>query len=127
MPDDIDPVKDHDARLEYLERAEYEARHAEVRRGDKRLLILYLVLAACFILLAYRTEANDTNLREGLYDACRARAVSFENSNQLRLVFIDTVTSSQSGRPPEEKAVIIKQLRDGLLIPVESCGEDPRQ
>ena len=74
----------------------------------------------------YRTETNDTNLRNGLYDACVARAAAITSSNEVRLVFIDTVASSQAGRTPEEKQAIIKQLRDGLLLPIETCGEDPR-
>ena len=114
----------HGARLEYLERAEYETRHAMVRRADKRLLLLYAVLVAMFLLLAYRTESNDTNLRSGLYDACLGRNAQVQTVNQLRQVFIGTITSS-SIRTPEEKAKLIDQL-SSFLQPVEDCGPDPR-
>lgn len=120
----VAPESNHTARLEYLERAEYETRHAMVRRADKRLLVMYAVLVAMFLLLAYRTESNDTNLRNGLYTACAGRNAQVQTVNQLRQVFIGTIASSNV-RTPAEKQTLIDQL-SSFLQPVEDCGVDPR-
>jgi hypothetical protein len=115
---------EHAARLDYLERAEYETRHAQVRRADKRLLLLYGFLVAALIFMFYRTETNDRNLRDGLYDACVGRVTQAQTVNQLRQVFINSIASS-TVRTPADKQATIDQLRS-FLQPLEDCGTDPR-
>lgn len=136
MPDTDEPIapieaSNHDARIEYLERREYEIRHAKVRRADKRLLVLYGVLGLAFVLLAYRTEVNDRNLRYGLHDACEARVSAAQSGNQLRDVFLQALATSPrqapDARTPEEQAALIEQLKGVLFLPLEDCGPDPRQ
>lgn len=121
---------DHSERIEFLERQEYERRHAQVRRADKRLLVLYVLLVVAFVLLAYRTQVNDQNLRNGLYVACQARQTAANNGNTLRDVFTEALRtaprSPTDARTPEQQAALLQQLKEVLTLPVEDCGLDPR-
>src|SRR6478735_7519420 len=111
-------------RLNYLERQEYEDRHAKVKRTDKQLAFLFGLLLFAFVLLAYRTETNDTNLQNGLYNACVARVQQAVNVNQVRQIFIDRIAQGASGQTPAGQDAIT-QLQ-AFLQPLEDCGKNPR-
>lgn len=103
------------------------------RRRDRQFWFLLIALTVFSVLLAYRTETNNNLLREQaaatderFYQACQLRVERQTDGNERRELFIQKIV--EAAVPPKtepEKAVLIAQLRDGLLLPVEDCGEPP--
>jgi len=65
-------------------------------------------------------------LRVGLYSACQARVNQAHQYNAGRESLIQAVIHNpERPVPPEQQEQVVKQLRDGLLLPTEDCGNNP--
>lgn len=108
-------------------RIEQADRNRRLGRTDKQLAFLYGLLFVAFFLLAYRSQKIDSKIQEGLYDACQSRATTAEQYNVGREALVQlTINAPTAPKDPAEQAALAKQLRDGLLLPIEDCGPDPR-
>lgn len=105
-----------------------DARDRRNRRTQRQFWFLFVCLFAFFALLAYRTESNTRDIREGFYQECADRQVRIIKSNEGREALITVIVNDPKNPvPPEQVAAVVAQLRDGLLLPLENCGPDPRQ
>lgn len=110
------------ARAQELDRQ----RTRRTTRTTRQFWFLFAVVFASFVLLAYRTEMNQRDLRNGFYGACLARVTQAQHFNEGREALIQAVIHNPDRPvPPEQQGPIVKQLRDGLLLPVEDCGPNP--
>jgi len=111
----------------FLYRQEYYERDRRARRTDKQLGFLFLLTIVAFLVLAYRVESNDDKLAHGLYSACVARVATANQYNIGRESLVQqAITGPTAPKDPAAKATLAKQLRDGLLLPVEDCGSPPQ-
>ena len=102
------------------------SRDQRTRRTNLQFWFLFAFLLVSFVLLAYRTEVTAQNLRVGLYSACEARVNQAHQYNAGRESLIQSVIHNpERPVPPEQQEQVIKQLRDGLLLPTEDCGPNP--
>lgn len=114
--------RDRAARAVALERR----RMRRIRRTNAQFWFLFVLVFASFILLAYRTEVAAGELRTGLYTACQSRVEQAQQYNQGREALINAVlTNPERPVPEERKAEVVRQLEEGLLLPLEDCGPDP--
>lgn len=91
----------------------------------RRFILMYGVLVAAFLFLAWRSETNENAIRDGLYEACMSRHDTAIEFNKGREALVQLVVNAPNRElTPEAKALAIKQLRDGLLLPVEPCQSD---
>lgn len=111
---------------ERLDAVEADGTHW-VKRFTWQFWFLFVATALAFFLLAWRTENNDRAISEGLHDACVQRATTAVKYNEGREALITLLTTSPraSQRTPAEIEVLAGQLREGLLLPIEDCGEVP--
>lgn len=101
-------------------------RRRRFTRTTLQFWFLFAFLLVSFVLLAYRTEVTARDLRTGLYEACQSRVHQAEQYNEGREALIQLVVHNpEKPIPPEKLDQTLKQLRDGLLLPVEDCGADP--
>jgi hypothetical protein len=113
----------HDDRMDVS-----DADHSHwVKRISKQFWFLFVLFTAAFVLLAWRTENNDQAIAQGLHDACMTRAATAVQYNEGREALITLLITAPrpTQRTPAEIEVIIEQLRDGLLLPIEDCGPSP--
>ena len=102
------------------------SRDQRTRRTNLQFWFLFAFLLVSFVLLAYRTEVTAQNLRVGLYSACQARVNQAHQYNAGRESLIQAVIHNpERPVPPEQQEQVVKQLRDGLLLPTEDCGTNP--
>jgi hypothetical protein len=102
-------------------------RRRRARRTNRQFWFLFVLLTFAFMLLAYRTEANSTALENGFYDACIARQDRQIQANVGRETMVQLAANGPNApTDPVQKTLLIQQLRDALLLPVEDCGQDPR-
>lgn len=95
---------------------------ARRKQTTARFIVMYCVLVAAFLFLAWRTEINQNAIREGFYEACLARHDTAIEYNIGREALVQlAVNAPNATKDPAEKAKNIKRLRDGLLLPVEVC------
>lgn len=107
-------------------RNEQTARNRRMRRTDRQLAFLYALLVLAFALLAYRSMNTDNKIQSGLYDACLARVQTTQQFNANREALVQFVLSApNTPKDPDKQAAFAKQLRDGLLLPIEDCGAPP--
>lgn len=98
------------------------------RRVQRQFWFLFAFLLAAFILLAYRTETNASEIRIGFWQECVDRQNRILQSNDGREAFIRIViTNPDRPVPPERVEAVTEQLRQALLLPQEDCGPDPSQ
>lgn len=106
---------------------------ARAKTVNRRFLFLFAAIVLIFGLLAYRTEVNANELekqqqatRQAFYDACLVRVDRQEQANVGREAMV-TLASHGPNAPtdPAKLAVLVKQLRDALLLPIEDCGDPP--
>lgn len=105
-----------------------------VKATNRRFLVLFLSMAAVFGLLAWRTEVNadeleaqQNSMEQAFYAACLARVDRQILANQSREATVQLAVSGPTApTDPAEKARMIQQLRDALLLPVEDCGPGPQ-
>ena len=103
-----------------------QSRDRRTRRTNLQFWFLFAFLLVSFVLLAYRTEVTAQSLRVGLYSACEARVNQTHQYNAGRESLIQAVIHNPDRPvPPEQQEQVVKQLRDGLLLPTEDCGPDP--
>lgn len=101
-------------------------RRKRTRRTNRQFWFLFIMLTSAFLLLAYRTEQNANNLEDGFYNACQARADRQVQANVGRETMVQIAANSPNA--PQDsvaRTLMIQQLRDALLLPVEDCGPDP--
>lgn len=108
-------------------RHEQAERNRRMRRTDKQLAFVYGLLFVAFFILAYKSQSTNARIQEGLYDACRSRVNTAEQYNIGRESLVQMViTGPNAPKDPAQVAALTKQLREGLLLPIEDCGPDPR-
>lgn len=101
-------------------------RRKRTQRTNRQFWFLFALLTFAFVLLAYRTEINSRALENGFYQACQARASRQVQANIGRETMVQIASNSPNApQDPVAKTLMIQQLRDALLLPVEDCGEDP--
>lgn len=111
----------------FLYRQEYYDRERRARRTDRQLGFLFLLTIVLFFVLAFRVEINDDKLGRGFYNACMARVATANQYNIGREALVQMViTAPDAPTDPSQLAAMAKQLRDGLLLPIEDCGTAPR-
>ena len=104
--------------------AQEEARSKRARRVNRQFWFLFVVLFASFVLMAYRTEVNANALRDYIHDACESRNGRIAASNEGRTVLIKVIMDDPKGNiPADQRAAVQKRLEDGLLLPIEDCGD----
>lgn len=110
----------HNARIE----AKLQERTKVVNR---RFWFLFVALTLAFMLMAYRSENNATAISTGLHEACLTRVETATQYNKGREALVQLSINSPRTPPrtEAEKAALVKQLRDGLLLPIEDCGPPP--
>jgi len=114
-----------------LHNIELEKRLKEqARRISQRFLVVFTTFILITALLAYRTEINANELRKTQveaaaerYNACLVRVDRQVFANVGRETLVQLAAGRQAD--PVLKAQAIQQLRDGLLLPIENCGEPP--
>lgn len=95
-------------------------------RSGTRALVLFLLMVLAFALLAYRTEVNANALARGFYDACVTRQEREVQANVGRETMVQLAANAPNApTEPVAKTLIIQQLRDALLLPIEDCGTPP--
>lgn len=98
-------------------------RRRRARVVDRQFWFLFIGGVAAFLVLAYRTETNAAAIKDGLHDACEARVATATQYNVGREALVQlAVNGPNAPKDPAQKAVMVKQLRDGLLLPIEDCG-----
>lgn len=121
--------KDHRLATEedlYLYRTEYYERERHGRRTDRQLGFLFLLIVVLFLVLAFRVESNDSRLAQGLHNACTQRVSTANQYNVAREALVQVViTGPAAPKDAAAKALMAKQLRDALLLPIEDCGPPP--
>lgn len=96
-----------------------------VRRArviDRQFWFLFAFGVIIFALLAYRTETNSTEIRNGLHLACQARVSLVIQANVGREALVQLALSGPNApTDPTLREQMAAQLRAGLLLPVETC------
>ena len=92
----------------------------------KQMWFLFALVLVAFVVLALRTQQTNQSTQMGLYMACEKRASLAADYNKGREGLVQWIlTNPASQRTPEQRLEIARQLRDGLLLPVEECGVAP--
>lgn len=112
-----------DARVKRQALADAE-RARRNRRVQLQFWFLFGFLVIAFMVLAYRTELNARALHDAQREGCERRAEQAEQANSGRATLINLVMSSPSNQAltPEQQQAVLKQLQDGLILPVEDCS-----
>jgi hypothetical protein len=94
------------------------------RRVQLQFWFLFGFLVVAIGVLAYRTEVNDQNLRQAQLEGCERRAQQAEVANEGRTTLINLViaTPTNQNLSVEEKAITLKRLQEGLILPIEDCS-----
>jgi hypothetical protein len=94
------------------------------RRVQLQFWFLFGFLVVAIFLLAYRTELNSRALHDAQRDGCERRAEQAEQANSGRTTLINLVMASPTNQAlsPEQQQAVLKQLQDGLILPVEDCS-----
>lgn len=120
---DVHPTEDDLAAF----RQEYYDRQRRARRTDRQQWFLFALIVGAFALLAYRSQNTDAKIQQGLYDACESRVTTAQQYNIGRETLVHLAISGPNApKDPAQIAALTQQLRDGLLLPVENCGEPPQ-
>lgn len=92
----------------------------------KQMWFLFGFVILLSLSLGYRNETVSNEIEQTSYNSCMARATLAKDYNAGRESLIQWIlTNPSSTRTPEQRDDIARQLRDGLLLPVENCGERP--
>jgi hypothetical protein len=138
IADEVEITREEMAAILEADRKRHNLRMEErlkerTRVINRRFGFLFGAMFLIFGLLAYRSEVNtrqsDANTRDivvGFRVACEKRAAAAEQYNNGREALVQLfATAPFIDQTSATKAIIIKQLRDGLLLPVEQCnGEE---
>lgn len=114
-------------------RAEYYDREKKGRRRDLQLFFCFFLIVVVGVVVTLKVQGiaqglrdNDANLAKGLYTACIQRANTAQQYNVGREALVQLAISGPNApKDPAARATMAKQLRDGLLLPVEDCGPRP--
>jgi|SRR6478752_2979843 len=112
-----------DARVKRQAVADAE-RSRRSRQVQLQFWFLFGFLVVAFLVLAYRTEMNASALHDAQRDGCERRAAQAEQANSGRSTLINLVMAAPANQAlsAEQQAAVLKQLQDGLILPVEDCS-----
>lgn len=116
-PDGVDPVLWHAIETWVPKRS------LLAQKVRKQMLVLYCLLIGCFVLLAYRTESNANDIREGLYESCTRAAERAENYNPGRIAVADLLIDlvADSDLTAEQKTAATDVMVEGLTLTPDKC------
>lgn len=103
------------------------------RRAERQFRFLFAFFVVVALFYAYRIETNYRLVKEQahitdqrFYAACQVRVQRQVIANDKREEFIKAIVAAAvPPKTPPEAATLTQQLRDGLLLPVEECGDPP--
>lgn len=137
-----------EAVLEVADAIREEGNPAEIKRANtvkviadhrdsklqKQFWFLFALMFVAFLLLAYRSETNASDIRDGnhaieqgLYDTCvsTAERSTAYNPGRIALAGLLVKLVNDSALLPADKASAADVLNQGLVLKPANCGEAP--
>jgi hypothetical protein len=95
------------------------------RRVQLQFWFLFAFLVVMVALLAYRTELNAQALQEAQLSGCERRVEQAKaaNAGRITLINLTLATPTNQNLSPGQKDVLLKQLQEGLILPIEDCSQ----
>lgn len=111
-------------------------RQIRASRVNKQILVLAVFLVFSFIVVAYRSETNARKIEETAhaaevkaYETCLASQKRTEEINPGRYELVDllvTLVNTNDQFSAEQRQTAAQTLQEGLILPLVTCGDDPR-